>query len=75
MSEDGPTVRLVSAGTGRSVPVPGNISVEQLREIASISDDVKLNFNGSTVVDESNTYVRPDDVIVATPDKVGHGQS
>ena len=73
MSEQA-TVRLVSAGTGRSVPVPDSLTVEELRNIAGISDDVKLNFNGSTVVDEGGTFLSPGDTVVATPEKVGHGQ-
>jgi hypothetical protein len=70
---DGAKVRLVSAGTGRQIDVPDSLTVAELRGIAGISDDVKLNFNGSTVTDEEGTELSDGDTIVATPEKVGHG--
>jgi hypothetical protein len=73
MSES--TVRLVSAGTGREIPVPDSLSIAELRSIANLSDDLKLNFNGSTVVDEENTTISAGDTVAVTPEKVGHGLS
>ncbi len=69
------SVRIVSAGTGKSVDVPDSLTVAELREIADISDDIKLAFNGSVVENEDDTCLCNGDVIVATPKKIGHGVS
>jgi poly(A) polymerase Pap1 len=68
------SVRLVSAGTGKSVPVPGDLTVAELRELANLSDDVTLAFNGSTVTDEENTIVPTGSTVVEQPPKIGHGE-
>ena len=66
-------VRLVSAGTGKSVDIPDTVTVEELRKLADISPDVSLAFNGSVVDDESGTELQDGDTVIASPKKVGHG--
>lgn len=70
---DGNQVRLVSAGTGRSIEVPDTLTLAQLRELANISPDVNLSLNGSTVDNEDEYELNGGETIVATPSKVGHG--
>jgi len=69
----GPKVRLVSAGSGKSIEVPNNITVAELRKIADISDDVSLAFNGSIVTDEESVELSDGDTVVQSPKKVSHG--
>lgn len=69
------TVRLVSAGSGKSIPVPDGTTVAELRELADVSPDVKLAFNGEIVDDESGTTLKDGDSVIASPKKVSHGFS
>lgn len=75
-TESTPTVpvRLVSLGTGRSVDVPDGTTVGELREMANISPDLELRFNGERVTDENagQTLRRGDTVTAAAP-SVKHG--
>jgi len=70
---DGAKVRLVSAGTGKSIDVPDNLTVADLRELAGVSDDVQLAFNGDIVANEDSVDLSDGDTVVAAPRKVGHG--
>jgi hypothetical protein len=72
---DNASVRLVSAGTGKSIPLPGTITLDQLRDLAELSDDVTLAFNGETVPthQEGEITLNGGEQIVASPRKVSHG--
>ena len=67
-------VRIVSLGTGRSVDVPDGTTVEQLRELAGISNDLELRFNGERVEDPGAQRLRDGDVVSAAAPAVKHGR-
>lgn len=70
---DNPKVRLVSAGTGKSIELSDNMTVADLRSLAGLSDDVQLAFNGDIVHDEASQELSNGDTVAAVPSKVGHG--
>jgi hypothetical protein len=67
------TIRLVSAGTGRSIPVSDGLTVAELRDIANLSPDISLFFNGDKVTDEDTVTLSDGDTLVSAPAKIGHG--
>jgi sulfur carrier protein ThiS len=67
------TIRLSSAGTGKSIEVPDSLTVAELREIADVSDDVKLAFNGEVVHNENDVVLNDGDTVVQAPKKISHG--
>lgn len=66
-------VRLVSQNTGREVEVPEGTTVSQLRELASISPDLELRFNGERVSGENDPVLREGDTVTAAAPSVKHG--
>jgi hypothetical protein len=67
------TIRLSSAGTGKSIEAPDTLTVAELREIADVSDDIKLAFNGEIVQNEDEVYLQDGDTVIQAPKKISHG--
>lgn len=67
------TIKLVSLGSGREIEVPDNATVKDVREIAGVSDDLELRFNGEAVSDEAGTHVTPGSTVSAAAPSVKHG--